>query len=116
MKNKEVLDIYSDYLISACGQTTGTGLAGLPGNSVRHDRIQRLLAQERCHATMSSPSQLGPNPKDCQRWTDVMLNSPTGIVTFLFSDVEGSTRLWEQYPEVMPDVMARHAALIETSV
>ena len=29
MKNKELLDIYSDYLISAFGQTTGTGLAGL---------------------------------------------------------------------------------------
>jgi DDE superfamily endonuclease len=47
MKNKELLDIYSDYLISAFGQTTGTGLAGLLGNSVSHDRIQRLLAQER---------------------------------------------------------------------
>ncbi len=47
MKNKELLDIYSDYLMSAFGQTTGTGLAGLLGNSVSHDRIQRLLAQER---------------------------------------------------------------------
>ncbi len=28
MKNKELLDIYSDYLISAFGQTTGTGLLG----------------------------------------------------------------------------------------
>ena len=47
MKNKALLDIYSDYLISAFGQTTGTGLAGLLGNSVSHNRIQRLLAQER---------------------------------------------------------------------
>ena len=47
MKNKEWLDIYSDYLMSAFGQTTRTGLAGLLGNSVSHDRIQRLLAQER---------------------------------------------------------------------
>src|SRR5439155_22543988 len=50
MKNKELLDIYSDYLISAFGQTTGTRLAGLLGNSVSHDRIQRLLAQERLGA------------------------------------------------------------------
>lgn len=47
MKNKELLDIYSDYLISAFGQTTGTGLAGLMGGSVSHDQIQRLLARER---------------------------------------------------------------------
>src|SRR3954447_8432483 len=47
MKNKELLDIYSDYLISAVGQTTGTGLAELMGGSVSHDQIQRLLGQER---------------------------------------------------------------------
>ncbi len=47
MKNKELLDIYSDYLISAFGQTTGTGLAGLLGGNVSHDQIQRLLSKER---------------------------------------------------------------------
>ena len=47
MKKPELLDIYSDYLISAFGQTTGTGLAGLLGNSVSHDQVQRLLAQDR---------------------------------------------------------------------
>ena len=47
MKNKELLDIYSDYLISAFGQTTGTGLAELLGGSVSHDQIQRLLSKER---------------------------------------------------------------------
>jgi hypothetical protein len=47
MKNKGLLDIYSDYLISAFGQTTGTGLAQLTGGSVSHDQIQRLLSKER---------------------------------------------------------------------
>ena len=47
MKKQELLDIYSDYLMSAFGQTTGTGLAGLLGNSVSHDQVQRLLAQDR---------------------------------------------------------------------
>jgi len=46
MKNSELLDIYSDYLISAFGQTTGTGLAGLLQGSVSHDQIQRLLSKE----------------------------------------------------------------------
>ena len=46
MKNSELLDLYSDYLISAFGQTTGTGLAGLLGGSVSHDQIQRLLSKE----------------------------------------------------------------------
>jgi hypothetical protein len=47
MKNKELLDIYSSYLISALGQTTGTGLAELMGGRVNHDQIQRLLSKER---------------------------------------------------------------------
>src|SRR5450631_1990711 len=46
MNKKELLDIYSDYLISALGQTTGTGLAGLLDGSVSHDQIQRLLSKE----------------------------------------------------------------------
>ena len=33
---------------------------------------------------------------------------PTGIVTFLFTDVEGSTRLWESDPDGMASSLARH--------
>jgi predicted ATPase/class 3 adenylate cyclase len=36
---------------------------------------------------------------------------PSGTVTFLFSDIEGSTRLWEQHPEAMRPALARHDAL-----
>ncbi|UCD99483.1 MAG: adenylate/guanylate cyclase domain-containing protein, partial [Chloroflexota bacterium] len=41
---------------------------------------------------------------------------PSGTLTFLFSDVEGSTRLWESYPNRMKRVMARHDELIENIV
>jgi len=46
MTDEKLLDLYSDYLISAFGQTTATGLAALLGGTVSHDRIQRFLAGE----------------------------------------------------------------------
>jgi predicted ATPase/class 3 adenylate cyclase len=41
---------------------------------------------------------------------------PVGTVTFMLTDVVGSTRLWEQYPESMRRTTARHDELIESIV
>jgi predicted ATPase/class 3 adenylate cyclase len=41
---------------------------------------------------------------------------PNGTLTFLLTDIEGSTRLWEGYPEQMRLAMVRHDVLIETVV
>jgi hypothetical protein len=46
MTNKDLLDLYTDYLISSFGQTTGTGLSALLGGRVSHDRIQRFLSKQ----------------------------------------------------------------------
>jgi len=46
MNNQELLDVYSDYLLSSFGPTTATGLARLVGGSLSHDAITRLLAGE----------------------------------------------------------------------
>ena len=45
-----------------------------------------------------------------------MPDLPTGTVTFLFTDVEGSTRLWEQQPLAMRQALTRHDAIIEGEV
>lgn len=37
---------------------------------------------------------------------------PVGTVTFLFTDIEGSAKLWEQYPEAMSRALAEHNALL----
>lgn len=41
-----------------------------------------------------------------------MTARPTGTVTFLFTDIEGSTRLWDQYPDHMRDALARHDRIV----
>lgn len=38
------------------------------------------------------------------------------VTTYLFSDIEGSTRLWEQQPELMRPALARHDALARSTV
>ncbi len=47
MANEKLLDLYSDYLISAFGQTTATGLSALLSGEISHDSVQRFLAGER---------------------------------------------------------------------
>jgi predicted ATPase/class 3 adenylate cyclase/DNA-binding CsgD family transcriptional regulator len=41
---------------------------------------------------------------------------PTGTVTFLLSDVESSTRLWEQAPVEMAIAIPRHYALLDEAI
>ncbi len=42
--NKEILDLYSDYLLSSFGQTTATGLSRLMEGDISHDQVGRMLA------------------------------------------------------------------------
>ncbi|MBK6393964.1 MAG: tetratricopeptide repeat protein [Betaproteobacteria bacterium] len=44
------------------------------------------------------------------------MTAPAGLVTFLFTDIEGSSRLWEQEPERMRPALARHDALVRGAV
>jgi predicted ATPase/class 3 adenylate cyclase len=37
-------------------------------------------------------------------------------LTFLFTDIEGSTRLWEQHPQAMRDALERHDAILRDAV
>ena len=41
---------------------------------------------------------------------------PAGTITFLFTDIEGSTRLWEQHPEAMRDALTRHDLLLREAI
>src|SRR5213082_969493 len=45
-----------------------------------------------------------------------MTQLPAGTVTFLFTDIEGSTRLWEESPEAMKQALARHDALLRNAI
>jgi predicted ATPase/class 3 adenylate cyclase len=50
------------------------------------------------------------------RQTDQMVALPSGTVTLLFTDIEGSTRLWESQPEAMQAALVRHDLLVRSAV
>lgn len=41
---ENILDLYSDYLISSIGPTTATGLSKLVDGEISHDQVTRMLA------------------------------------------------------------------------
>lgn len=41
---------------------------------------------------------------------------PSGTVTFLFTDIEGSTKLWEQYPKAMQPALAAHDEILKEAI
>ncbi len=45
-----------------------------------------------------------------------MGEQPSGTVTFLFTDIEGSTRLWEQHGDVMAGALARHDEILGDAI
>jgi predicted ATPase/class 3 adenylate cyclase len=45
-----------------------------------------------------------------------LTSKPTGTVTFLFTDIEGSTKLAQQYPDAMPIILARHHEILNQSI
>lgn len=45
-----------------------------------------------------------------------MSGLPTGTVTFLFTDIEGSTLLGQRHPDAMPDLLARHNQILRRAI
>jgi predicted ATPase/class 3 adenylate cyclase len=45
-----------------------------------------------------------------------MSDLPTGTVTFLFTDIEGSTELWERFPDETRQALVLHDRIIEEAV
>src|SRR3954447_2680146 len=43
--NRDLLELYSDYLLSAFGHTTATGLSKMTGEALSHDKVTRFLSE-----------------------------------------------------------------------
>jgi CHASE2 domain-containing sensor protein len=84
----------------------GAGLAGrLVLDARERRRMGRLLEQY-------VPATIARDLLDRDRRAGL----PTGTITFLFTDVVGSTEAWDQYPQAMSRAMRRHDALVEEAI
>jgi predicted ATPase/class 3 adenylate cyclase len=45
-----------------------------------------------------------------------MSELPSGTVTFLFTDLQGSTRLWQEHPEAMKSALAHHDEILNAAI
>jgi predicted ATPase/class 3 adenylate cyclase len=100
--------------------------AGRPVESLRaYDEFRRFLADE--IGVVPSPGLQELNDDIVRQHPDVSwVGSPTkdsqtaalpsGTATFLFTEVEGSTRLWDEHPDVMQSAMVRHDELLRNAV
>ncbi|KMO72023.1 putative HTH-type transcriptional regulator [Mycolicibacterium chlorophenolicum] len=60
------------------------------------------------HLMLASMSRIDPRAETPSNWSDLGVSElPTGTVTLLLADVEGSTRLWQTQPEEMAAAIAR---------
>jgi class 3 adenylate cyclase len=46
----------------------------------------------------------------------VVASPPTGTLTFLFTDIEGSTKMWERDSSVMQVALARHDEILRSAM
>jgi class 3 adenylate cyclase len=104
-------DVYS---LAATTQYALTGSPPTPGESLADSgvapelarRLERILQR----ALDPDPSRRPPGALDFVERLSAAREAtvPSGVVTFVLTDVEGSTDLWEAHPEAMVKVMVRH--------
>ena len=45
-----------------------------------------------------------------------MSKIPTGTVTFLFTDIEGSTKLAQEFPDTLPLALEKHHSIMKEAI
>jgi len=86
------------------------------------DRLTAIASQLALRATgppaPDAASVLGPAPAavDDEPLPLAGAPLPEGTLTFCFSDIEGSTQLWQQHPQAMQAALARHDAMVRQAI
>jgi predicted ATPase/class 3 adenylate cyclase len=71
--------------------------------------VELLFAEGQPGSALKKPLDLQSKDAPAQKL-------PSGTVTFLFTDIEGSTKLSQQYPDQMPALLARHHEILNRGI
>jgi predicted ATPase/class 3 adenylate cyclase len=128
-RQRKALDLTQAELARRVGCAEGT-IRMIEADARRPSRqIAALLAEQlaiapadraafiRAARSELSVDRLAPPVQHVSRAPSLIApDLPSGTVTFLFTDIEGSTRLWEQHPRTMPSALARHDAIVRQAI
>jgi predicted ATPase/class 3 adenylate cyclase len=96
--------------------------AGRPVESLRaYEAFRRFLADEVGVVPSTGLQELNDDivrqhPDVSWAGSPTKDDLPAGTVTFLFTDVEGSTRLWAEHPDGMHVALARHDEIVRSVI
>ncbi|MEY2471220.1 MAG: hypothetical protein QOK28_549 [Actinomycetota bacterium] len=84
------------------------------------ERAEALRVWERCRATLVDELGVDPSPETEAVYLDVLgtpaesssTSLPSGVVTFLLTDIVDSSTLWERHPAAMAAALERHDAIV----
>jgi DNA-binding SARP family transcriptional activator len=88
-------------LLDGLGIEPGEELVDLEHRILAHDLTLGALPEPIAPTSAANP---GPDQE------------PRAVVTLLFTDIEGSTRLWADCPDEMPGALEHHDALLDEAV
>jgi class 3 adenylate cyclase len=89
------------------------------------ERAEALRVWERCRITLVEELGVDPSPEteavylrllDASPPAPVTTELPSGVVTFLLTDIVESSALWEEHAAAMATALERHDAIVGTVV
>ncbi len=130
-RRRKALDLTQDALaqLVGCAVVTIRKLEAEvqpPSRQLAERLADQLAIPEEQRATFIQFARLGldaappelPLPEEARvpEPPSTRLGLPSGTVTFLFTDIEGSTQLWERHASAMPAALARHTAILQHAI